>query len=167
MKYLIQIFALVSILIMGYSCQREGRESKNIKVVQNYIAAVEASDHETMAALLSDEYRGYGPSHNDSTNKAQALASWRQNSANLYEKIQYLRSRQYAVSIPDGPNKGEWVSNWAELRISYKNKEQEVKIWANTTYQIVDGLIYRTYTFYNEADVLEQLGYVFINPSEL
>jgi hypothetical protein len=38
---------------------------------------------------------------------------------------------------------------------------------ANTIYQIKDNKIVKSYTFYNEADVLEQLGYVFINPNDL
>ena len=35
----------------------------------------------------------------------------------------------------------------------------------NTDYGFVaNGKIVKSYTFYNEADALEQLGYIFINP---
>ncbi len=71
------------------------------------------------------------------------------------------------VSFKDGPNKGDWVSNWVELEITYKHEGDKVVIWANTIYLIEGDKIIKSYTFYNEADALEQLGYVFINREKL
>ena len=79
---------------------------------------------------------------------------------NLYESIHYNKSRIISVNVPDGENKGEWVSNWAELTIVYKLGE-EVVILANTVYQIENDQIVKSYTFYNEADAYRQLGFVF------
>ena len=64
-------------------------------------------------------------------------------------------------------SQGEWVSNWAELDITYKNGQGEVTIWANAIYLIENGKIVKSITFYNEADALRQMGYVFINPNDL
>ena len=89
---------------------------------------------------------------------------WKWCVENLYEKITYTRSRFAAVTIPDGDNKGEWVSNWAELNIVFKNNDRKVMIWANTNYLIENGKIKRSFTFYNEADVLRQLGFVVVLP---
>ena len=83
------------------------------------------------------------------------------------KKIKYNSSRNTSETIPDGHNKGEWVSNWSELHIVYKNDKGAVTIWANTIYEIENNKIVKSYTFYNEADVLRQLGYVFINPNNL
>ncbi len=82
------------------------------------------------------------------------------------QRVKYNKLRYAAVTIKDGENQGEWVSNWGELHIVYKNK-QEVTLWANTIYRIEKGEIVKSYTFYNEADALRQLGYVFINPNNL
>jgi len=82
---------------------------------------------------------------------------------NLYESINYSRSRNVAVTINSGDNQGDWVSNWGELTIRYKNTEDSVTIWANSIYQIKNGKIVKSFTFYNEADALRQLGYYFIN----
>lgn len=68
------------------------------------------------------------------------------------------------MTIPDGKNKGEWVANWAELNIVYKNKMGSVTIWANSNYMVENGKILRSITFYNEADALRQLGYQFVPP---
>ncbi len=89
------------------------------------------------------------------------------NFEHLYENIDYDRSRSIAVTVPDGPEKGEWVSTWAELTITYKEDQNRVRLWTNSIYQIENGKIVKSYTFYNEADAMEQLGYVFINPDDL
>jgi hypothetical protein len=54
------------------------------------------------------------------------------------------------------------VSNLAELSIVYQKDNKEVTLWANTLYQIENRKIVKSYTIYNEADALNQLGYIFI-----
>lgn len=71
------------------------------------------------------------------------------------------------LPITDGPNKGDWVANWAELKIDYKHGKGSVTIWANSNYRVENGKIVESLTFYNEADVLRQLGYEFINRNDL
>ena len=92
---------------------------------------------------------------------------WRTNNFWLFIAEQYVRSQYAAISIKDGEHKGEWVATWAELKIEYKDGRGPVKIWANSNYKVENGKIVKSLTFYNEADVLRQLGYVFINPNEL
>ena len=150
------------------SCSKPEKSSlQNEDLINKYVSAVEQNDAETMEALLADNYLGLGPSVNDSIDKTGALANWKENVESLYESIQYSKSRILSVNVPDGENKGEWVSNWAELKIVYKSDKKMVTVWTNTVYQIENNKIVKSFTFYNEADVLEQLGYVFINPDNL
>lgn len=165
MKKLLIVFALIP-LVYGCSLQNDNSE-QNIALIEKYIQSVETMDYETMGSLLDDSYYGYGPSYGDSIGKVQAVENWKENVQNLYESIKYNRSRNTAVSVKSGINEGEWVSNWGELHIVYKNDRGEVTIWANTIYRVEKGKIIKSYTFYNEADVLGQLGYVFINPNDL
>ena len=136
---------------------------KNIQLIEGYIQSVENLDYQTMESLLDDNYLGLGPSYGDSINKEAAVENWKYLVDNLYESIKYNRSRNAAVSVYDGENQGDWVSNWAELTIHYKNTEDSVTIWENSIYQLKDGKILKSYTFYNEADALRQLGYTFVN----
>jgi hypothetical protein len=133
--------------------------------VKNYIKSVEDLDFDSMGKFLDENYLGLGPSYGDSINKAEAVENWKSNVENLYEKISYTRSRFSSATIPDGENKGEWVTNWAELNIVYKNGKGSVIIWANTNYLIQDGKILKSLTLYNEADAMRQLGYKMI-PAE-
>lgn len=161
MKYF--YFLLLSPLL--FSCQGNPHAA-NIALAQQYVEAVEDLDYAVMENLLADNYEGYGPSVGDSIGKEAALESWKKNVSELYEKIEYVRSQFAGVTISEGPNQGDWVANWAELKIDYKDGES-VTIWVNTNYKIENGKIVRSITFYNEADVLEQLGFVFINPDNL
>ena len=165
MKKLLYLTLLLPLMM---SCGSIGDNSeKNIALVEKYIAGVENLDFDIMESILADDYQGLGPSIGDSIGKAQALENWKLNVETLYELIEYQRSRNTAVTVTTGDNQGEWVSNWAELYIEYKNDRGAVTIWANTIYEIENMQIVKSYTFYNEADALRQLGYVFYNPNDL
>ena len=164
MKKLLYLTLLLP-LMMSCSSINDNSE-KNLALVEKYVAGVENLDFEIMESILADDYLGLGPSIGDSIGKAQAVENWKLNVETLYEKIEYQRSRNTAVTVTTGDNQGEWVSNWAELYIEYKNDEGSVTIWANTIYKIENDQIVKSFTFYNEADALRQLGYVFYNPND-
>ena len=150
------------------SCSSNNRNAeKNIALIEKYVQYVESKDTESMASLLDDEYLGLGPSYGDSIRKPAAIENWKDNVSNLYENIKYNKSKNVAFKITEGPNQGEWVTNWAELQITYKGDKGKVTLWANTIYKIKNEKIVTSFTFYNEADALRQLGYVFINPNDL
>ena len=163
-----KFFYLSLVMASIVSCTGvDSKASENAALVEDYVSAVQNLDYNLMETYLSEDYMGYGPSLNDSITKSGAVDSWKKNVAELYEKIEYKKSRNIGVSIADGHNKGDWVSNWAELEITYKDSGETIKIMSNTIYMIKENKINRSYTFYNEADALEQLGYVFINPKNL
>ena len=159
MRYLI----LVLLLSLFTGCGKDDHSAKNIALIEKYVQAVQSKDFEGFSSALDDNYLGLGPSYGDSIRKPAAVANWKENITNLYENITYNKSRNAAFTITEGDNQGEWVSNWAELTITYKNEGGSVTIWANTIYQIENDKIVKSFTFYNEADALRQLGYVFIN----
>jgi hypothetical protein len=158
MKNLILLVAM-SMCLAACTSTSEKKRNENIDLVKSYVKAVENLDYETMGKFLADNYVGLGPSYGDSIGKTEAVENWKSNVNNLYEKIHYNRSKYAPVTIPDGNNKGEWVANWAELTIIYKNGRGSVTIWANTDYLIENGMIVKSLTLYNEADALRQLGY--------
>lgn len=162
-----KILYLTLLLALMTSCGSMGDNSElNLALIEKYIAGVENMDYEIMETILAEDYQGLGPSIGDTIGKAQAIENWKLNVETLYKKIEYKRSRTTAVTVTSGDNQGEWVSNWAELYIEYQNGG-EVTIWANTIYKIENMQIVKSYTFYNEADALRQLGYIFYNPNVL
>ena len=137
----------------------------NLALAEKYRHAVETKDIAIMDSLLADNYMGYGPSVGDSVTKAQAIDNWKTSVSTLYESIDYTQSETLPVTVPDGPRAGDWVSNWALLTIKYKDGRGPVQVWVNAAYKIENGKIVRSRTFYNEADVLRQLGYEFVQPT--
>lgn len=108
-----------------------------------------------MSNLLADNYKGYGPSDGDSTDKEQAIQNWKYNMENLYGSVKYSRYQNIAVTVNKGEEAlaGDWVSNWALLKIKYKDGRGPVHVWVNAVYKIENGKIVVSRTFYNEADV--------------
>lgn len=161
-------YIILTALVAGlFACTPNNTkmQTENVEVVKNYITAVENLDFESMDKFLDDKYMGLGPSYGDTIYKDQAIANWKYYVENLYEKIQYTRSQIAPVTISEGDAKGEWVANWAELHIVFK-EGGEATIWANTNYQIENGKIVRSLTLYNEADALRQMGYQIVPVEE-
>ena len=160
MRILTAPSVLIIFLAACFSCSEQQKiEKENIAVIEKYIQAVQSKDAQTMTDLLADNYVGYGPSFSDSINKEQAIANFKDVAENLYDKIEYTRTVNIAASVKDGPNPGNFVSDWASLKITYKDGRGPVRLNMNAIYRIEDGKITLSRTFYNEADVLTQLGY--------
>jgi len=161
-------YIILTALVAGlFACTSDNtkKQAENAEVVKNYVTAVENLDFESMDKFLDDKYMGLGPSYGDTIYKDQAIANWKYYVENLYEKIQYTRSQFAPVTIKEGDGKGEWVGNWAELKIVFKDGGGEVTIWSNTNYLIENGKIVRSLTLYNQADALRQMGFIII-PAE-
>jgi hypothetical protein len=157
-QYILLLAACASL----FSCtsSNDKKKSDNIAVTKRYMQAVETNNVAAMDSLLADNYMGYGPSVGDSVNKADALANWKYNAQNLYESVKYSRYQNIAVTTTeeDEALPGDWVSNWANVTIKYKDGRGPVNIMVNAVYKIENGKIVRSLTFYNEADAMRQLG---------
>ncbi len=167
MKQLI-IFAAIITLLFSCTSSADKTKSDNLALARKFLNAVETKDVKTMDTLLAENYKGFGPSFGDSVNKTEALAGFKYNSENLYESMKYNRFQNIAVTVKPGEEalEGDWVANWAELTLKYKDGRGPVVLWVNSVYKIENGKIVLSRTFYNEADVLRQLGYQFSMPNQ-
>ena len=77
----------------------DDKQKKHLALAKKYMEAVETGNASTMDSLLADNYKGYGPSVSDSTDKADAIKNWKHNVENLYESIKYTRHKELAVSV--------------------------------------------------------------------
>lgn len=169
-----QLLLFLSTSLLLASCGRTGSavnggngvNTDNIAVIERYAQAVQSKNVDSMSALLSDDYIGYGPSFTDSINKADAVANWRNLVANLYDSIKYTRSVNIAAKLTDGPHPGDYVSSWSSIRITYKNGKGPVNLFVNVIYRVENGKITLSRTFYDEADAMRQLGYEFVPPTQ-
>jgi len=126
--------------------------------------AVETKNISVIDSLLAENYMGYGPSVGDSINKEGAVSNTKFLMENFYESFEYTRHKEVAVTVKEGEVRGDWVLNWAYLTIKFKDGRGPVHVWVNIVYRIENGKIVHSRTFYNEADVLRQLGYTMEPP---
>ena len=166
MKPLI-LLAIISIGLFACTSSADKKAKANLAIAQKYMKAVETKNVATMDSLLADNYMGYGPSVGDSINKEDAILNFKDNAENLYESFEYTRHKEIAVTVKEGEAIGDWVLNWAYLTIKYKGGNVPVNLWVNVVYKIENGKIIQSRTFYNEADVLRQLGYRMTPPAEI
>jgi limonene-1,2-epoxide hydrolase len=161
------IILFISVVGLISSCKGNDNEinTDNISLVKKYVQAVQQKNVDAMAAMLSDDYMGYGPAFSDSINKADAIANWKNLTENLYDSIEYTRSVNFAAKVTDGPRPGDYVVDWSSLKITYKDGRGPVYLYVNAVYRIENGKITMTRTFYDEADVYRQLGYEFVPPT--
>jgi len=158
MKHLI-IFAIIGIFLAACTSSAEKKEKENLAIARKYMKAVESKNISVIDSLLADNYMGYGPSIGDSINKEGAVLNTKFLMDNLYETFEYTRHKEVAVTVKEGEATGDWVLNWAYLTIKYKDGRGPVYAWVNIVYRIENGKIVHSRTFYNEADVMRQLGY--------
>lgn len=155
------ILFLIVAAVLSTCTSTDTKEKESLAIAKKYMEAVERNDLKAMDSLLADNYMGYGPSVADSLNKTDALDSWRYNSEHLYESVVYTRHESLAVTVTDSKEveAGNWVSIWAYLTIKFRDERGTAHLWVNAAYKIDNGKIVRSRTFYNESDVLRQLGY--------
>jgi len=157
---ILALFSGLGLSFFACDSSQNQKNAANVQLVENYVKSVEAMDFDAMNTYLDESYLGVGPSFGDSINKTQAVESWKYNLENLYQKIEYTKSKFAAVTIQEGDAQGDWVANWAELTITYQDGKSVILL-ANSNYKVENGKIVQSITFYNEADALRQLGYGF------
>jgi hypothetical protein len=156
------ILMIAGICLAACTSPAEKKEKENLAIAEKYMNAVETKNVLAMDSLLADNYWGYGPSIGDSINKEGAILNFKYLVENLYESFEYTRHKELAVTVKEGEAAGDWVLNWAYLTIKFKDGSGPVHVWVNIVYRIENGKIMHSRTFYNEADVMRQLGYSMI-----
>jgi limonene-1,2-epoxide hydrolase len=167
MKQLL-LYTVICISLFSCASSTDKTKTENLALARKFLNAVETKDVKAMDSMLADNYVGFGPSVGDSVNKEEALKGFKYNGDNLYESVKYTRFQNIAITVLPGEEAlaGDWVTNWAHLTIKYKDGRGPVNIWVNAVYKIENGKIVLSRTFYNEADVLRQLGYQFSMPNQ-
>lgn len=137
----------------------------NKAIVQQYTDAVVKGDTITMGSFLADNYKGYGPGLNDSTDRAKEIKEWTNQWKNDFASIDFNRATIQAFTIPEGQKfPGDWVSDWALITITYKNGLKPLTTWWNGVYLVKDGKIQASRAFWNVNDYFQQQGFTVTPP---
>ena len=138
------------------------RNEANTKVVYAYIDAISNNNVGALGDMLSDEFWNYGPGINDSTNKAQTIATWQTNWDSLVTNITYERLGTGTENPTEGPNAGDWVMDWANVTVDYQDGTSATFMF-NGVFMLENGKIIMSASIYDRWDMLDQRGFT-LNP---
>lgn len=169
------LLLIASIILVYWSCTApvsedadvsdlppEGEEQ--IQLVENYIDALLSKDLTTMESMLSEDYMGYGPAINDSSDRAQTIETWKTNWDSVYTSIEYEIVHRIFTNSGEGRAAGDWVSEWGIVTANYIDGSESVTFWFNGVYRVTDGKIDRSRGIYDTGDIMEQQGFEFVPP---
>jgi hypothetical protein len=161
--------ALTLILLAGMTACNKADEKQNALndqnkvVVDKFIQAIVTGNVAIMDSLMAENYMEYGPSRTDSATKTQVLENAKKAWAEQYAGMKYNRWVALAESVKFEEMEN-WVHEWGDVSITYKNGTPAVNFWIHGDFKVVDGKIRTYYAYYNVADILAQMGYTFEPP---
>jgi len=165
MKYI--TYFLVIVVLIGCTANNETSSNvqEKIDVVHQYINAIVKQDAEAMDKLLSDDCQFIGPALNVSVSKSDNISDWKRSWEERVVSMQYKRINSSMISIEKGKLAGEWIADWGQVNTLYKDGKT-AKFWFNGLYKVENGMITEARVVYDNMDILSQLGYKFLPPSD-
>ena len=166
MKPLLTLFSIFLLISCSSNFTSGGDPQQKIDLVHQYIDAITKQDVEVMKNLLSDDFKSYGPAMNSEVSKSQNISDWERGWEERIVSMKYKRMHSGLITIEKGKSAGEWVTEWGQVTTLYKDGKT-VKFWFNGLYKVADGMITEARVVYDNMDILTQLGYKCMPPSDI
>ena len=166
MKPLLSLLSIFLLISCSSNFTTDGDPQGKIDLVHQYIDAITKQDVDVMKNLLSDDFKSYGPAMNTEVSKSQNISDWERGWEERIVSMKYKRMHSGLITIEKGKSAGEWVTEWGQVTTLYKDGKT-VKFWFNGLYKVADGMITEARVVYDNMDILTQLGYKFMPPSDI
>jgi len=167
-----KIFVFLFAIAIGFiSCSPSNentiqRNPANEALVKKYIDAITTGDTSAIEPLLADDFKDYGPNTTDSLDKAGTIADSKNQWRNHWRAVEFNRYTMLSATIPDGPVAGDWVLDWAKITIHSKDNTPSFTVNWHGAFRVKDGKINQANSFFNQADILRQIGFTFVPPKD-
>lgn len=165
------LFTALLLTVMGTTAQAQSKpaaqprykdvvvENPNaeadMKVVSDYVRSLTSGDLVKAKTLMTDNYRGYGPSPTDSSTSEQTITGWQQNyETQLNRKVSFITQ---TFRVKTGDLKGNWVSLWGDY--SFTQNGKDLKFPFQYTARVTKGKIDTDRIYYDRLYILQTLGY--------
>ena len=140
--------------------------AEDIALVRGYQDAIFSGDFDRAADYLHDSLLVSGPQYAIQKNKIEELEAWQFISENQ-ENIELVNPVFASIEvIPEIPTRGVWVFTWGDYKADDLKYGGEVTFPYHIAYRIVSGKIDYMGVYYNELDLLGQLGFQFLPPEQ-
>ena len=145
---------------------QKANDKQNLAFVDKFIQAMVKGDVATMAPMLTNDFKFYGPWRGDSAVKDTFLAHWKKSWDTGFGSMTYKRSVALAENSEKGQPVYTWVLEWGDVSFTDKTGLPSATFGINSCFEIKEGKIKTVYQFYNAADVMQQQGFKFVSPLE-
>jgi ketosteroid isomerase-like protein len=134
----------------------------DIKVVTDFLNSLTSGDLEKAKSLLTEKFKGYGPSPADSSTAEETISSWKENYlTQSNRKVGFVTATFQVLS---GNLKGEWVSVWGNYSFTQDGKNLSFPF--QYTARVTDGKIDTDIVYYDRLYILQTLGYKVTPPEK-
>ena len=134
----------------------------DIKIVSDYVNSLIGGDIDKATSMLADNYIGYGPGPNDSSDFQKTTEIWKQNITDQQNrKIDFVAE---TFNIKSGDLSGHWVSTWGTY--SFTQNGKDLKFPYQYTAHVSNGKIDKDRIYYDQLYIVQALGYTVTPPSK-
>ena len=161
-----------AILILGMaSCNKPAPMvdmvgEQNKALVQKYIDATVKGDTSSLDFFLAEKFMNYGPARKDSSNRQQELDNYKKNWRESWASAQFNQAAIHAFTLPPGEKyPGDWVAVWGIVTVNSKTGAPSVTFNWHGVFGVKEGKIDSEQGFYDNNDILTQLGYMTMPPA--
>jgi len=165
-KTFIVLFTIAMGIVSCAPKNTEQRNPENEALVKKYMNAVVTGDTSKLEEFLAENYMSYGPRFTDSIDRAGTVADFKNNWRKNWSTVDFSRYTMLSSTTTEGPVAGDWVLDWAKITIHSKNKTPSYTVNWHAVFRVKDGKIDREIDFFNEADILSQIGFTFVPPAD-
>lgn len=134
----------------------------DIKVVSDFVNSLVAGNVGVAKTLMTDNYKGYGPSATDSATGEQTITGWQENyKTQSNRKVDFVAE---TFDVKSGNLQGHWVSVWGDY--SFAENGKDVKFPFQYTAHVTKGKIDTDRIYYDRLYIMQTLGYKVTPPTD-
>jgi len=135
----------------------------DIKIVGDFLNSLVSGDLDKAKSLLSENFKGYGPSPKDSTTTEQTISSWKERcEVQSNRKVGFMPTTFRVLS---GDQKGDWVALWGNY--SFTQDGKDISFPFQYTAKVSNGKIDLDLIYYDNMYILQTLGYQVTPPEDV
>lgn len=151
------IFLLAACTQVADTGSKDEMAQQSIEVVEKLVQAYENEDIEALKEIYSVDLESHGPMYGDIWPYDSILASnaaWFGMADSITFDIDYIMYEK----VEEGELEGDWVLLWSDISWVDANTGKSYIIDYHSPHQIVDGKIVYEHAYWNQWDMLQQMG---------
>jgi ketosteroid isomerase-like protein len=134
----------------------------DIAVVESFVRSLVKGDLDKAKGLIASDYKGVGPSPDDSFTAESLLAAWKEKyNAEKDRKVSFVTQ---TFRVASGDLQGDWVSMWGDYTFTSNGKT--VKVPYQYTALVKSGKIATDIIYYDRLYIMQQLGHTLTPPAQ-